>query len=286
MDRSALLVCFTLIALSGCADVSLPDEAGEPAQTASGAVSTSQQSDGTWKATRTEIGHVPFAAGDDVEASTAAGAVTVNDRGSGQAKASANLWARGDTEKGARDRLATLRFELGGPGVQAHVVSPGPWTDKGGSITIQLPTKDVDQLTVDVSAGAIAVSGIHAGSMSLETSAGAVTVTGKVNELDVSSSSGAIDLNIDAMASGTWTASTSAGAIVLEVTESSQRGYDMQASTTAGSIQFDFDDTEVVSSNPGYAGGSRHERTNGYSGRAIQTEIDLTTSAGQIVAGS
>lgn len=319
MARSVLLVMLAMMMLSGCADVApeglqeAPPESpgGDTGQTGdgslgtqSGKVTVSKQGD-RWKAMRTEVGDLAFSAGQDIDASTVNGAVTLNEGGRGSAHIAATLWAYGDTEQQARQGLQTLSLRLSGPGVEAHVkASDNQWSNKGGNLAINVPVVDVDAVTLSTTNGAVTIDDLEATvaeidttngavecrftskKLVVETTNGAVTCSGTFNDVIIDTTNARIALDIKAAASGKWSIDSTNAIVDLTVVEDSQRGYDVQAQTTNGQIDFDFRETEEVDSSSGYVSKSRHERTESYGSRAIQTSVSIDTTNGAIEAGS
>lgn len=297
------IVAALAVPLAGCVDADFAggeDEAGHTSQP--GEVSAQQQSNGRWIARRTDSAEGAFASGGDVRAVTVNGAVSVGVGSHSGFTAKALLWAYGDSETEARDRLEAMRLRIGS-GADAQVTAPD-WHDRGGDAILRVPVGDVGDVTAKTTNGAITIDDLQASTvdadtsngaidcdvsaqqLALRTTNGAITCTATVRDADLSTSNGQIDVELRPSGTGTWDLDTTNGAIDLQVVEDSGIGYDVRGETTNGGITFDFSDTETVSSQSTFTGGSRHERTHGFSSRAIQTTITLDTGNGSIEAGS
>lgn len=230
------------------------------------------------------------ATGDDVTLRTGNGAIDAFDT---TGKSTISMWGQGDTEAEARDRLASLQLETDSKTV---IVFTDSWNNRGASIEAPVGGGQLDHLEASTGNGAVDVTGVTSKTLDVDSGNGAIDIQGSFESIHADTGNGAIDQSgpvgdmtletgngaIDAAPTargGTWTFSSGNGAMDLEIVEGPTFGYDIQATTPNGGIEFELSETEPVGQQSARA---KHERTTEFEGRAIQTTVTMTTGNGAI----
>ncbi len=278
---------------------------GSSGESSSGDVTIRKDGD-TYIATRIVDADGPFLKGADITLDTTNGFVTLaGTRSSGYAL-TATLEGRGDSESEARERLDALGVDIGDAGglsITGTNSDHPDWQGRSVSLDVSVPS-NVGHIDIDTTNGFVTLEDLDADNVNVDTlngfvegtmaahdvhvtsSNGFITWVGDVADFIVSTSNAFVTVDVRPIASGTWDIDTLNGAIHLTLVEDASRGYDIRGSTTNGAIDFDFKDTEEVSTGGGFVGQERHEKTVGYETRATQVSVDLDTMNGGITGRS
>lgn len=268
------------------------------------------QSNDQWFARQTVILKNDASGGSgDASFETVSGGVEVVARSGSDYQITVSLEGRGDSEQQALDRLEDLgvvHTDEGSWTLATRVTNDNDrWNGQTGAIHASIPASSWDSLLAKTVSGGVSVTGhtaddlearavsggvscsdVSASSLTLHTESGGIDCDATADDVEISATLGSIDVALEADASGDWELSTTSGGIELTAPEDGQRGYDITAHATSGGVDFDFQDTQVVSAKDDSSGESRHERTNSFSSRSIQTTVDLEVVSGGIEAGS
>jgi hypothetical protein len=135
-----------------------------------------------------------------------------------------------------------------------------------------------NEILLHTSNGRIALDKVYADIISGSTSNGRISGEVEATITDLSTSNGSIDLTIPATRSSNYALDTSNGSIDLTLPKSTNIGYDINLSTSVGSVSVDLPNL-VYSVNE-----SRRKvaSTEGYLGKEIQVKIAAETSIGSI----
>lgn len=193
---------------------------------------------------------------------------------------------RGLTEEEAQQRLDDA-WSWSHEDASGHHLKAGPTTAGlgllgAGLVGVQyqvvLPEWVVLELSSRTTNGAVALAFGQARSVDVTTTNGAVSLQGRVQDVRVDTSNGAIAALVSPAADGAFDLRTSNGAITLQVPEDARRGYDVDAQTTNGRVEILLRDGAVQEE------GRNHKtfRTEGYEGREVRTEAKLATTNGSV----
>jgi len=146
-------------------------------------------------------------------------------------------------------------------------------------IEVVLPSEATIDLDISTSNGDVRLIDISGDTLEIHTSNGRL-IFNNVNAEDISgqTSNGRIECTFPCEVSGQYRLSTSNGAIDLEVSSSSEVGYDLALSTSNGDIDIDLSDM-VYSVNE-----DKHKEaiSEGFSSKSVQISIEAETSNGNI----
>lgn len=275
-----------------------------------GPIETTQRPDGEWRASQqvTVVGDHGGADRADWTLRSVNGHATAAAGSGSDYTVVAQLEARADTETQARQRLQELRVrhdaDIGATATVSVVVEdtgPDPkWRKKSADLQADLPDTHYTSLDVRTTNGRVAADGFDGQTLRLASTNGEVraesiafqevdasttnspvTVTGTVDDLEAGTTNGGVTIDARAAASGSWSGSATNGDVRVTVPESGSRGYDVEGSTTNGEVTFDFSETEPMGQQ---SRTQKHERTQGYADRGIQTAIDLSSTNGSVTA--
>jgi hypothetical protein len=204
----------------------------------------------------------------------------------------ARLWARGDTEQQARDRLATVSVEFSlqtAPqlALRAEVVTtegPDSWNDKGGDLHLDLPAS-VTLSSADLAStnGGITTQGLAIDQLATRTTNGDLVAKGTVSSWNGRTTNGDASADLQApMATGTFDVATTNGGISMVLREDASHGVDAVGHTTNGDVAFRFADAGPVGPQSDTDG---HVQTAGYASKDVQTALRLASTNGAIEAG-
>ena len=204
----------------------------------------------------------------------------------------AHLWARGDTEQEARARLDTVRVDFTADAgsvftltamVRTSNPSSNAWSERGGSLAATVPSGTAfcnAKLTTtngDASSHALAVA-----ARETTTTNGDVEATGAVPSWTGRTTNGDADGDLTASASGWIDLSTTNGEVDVTLRLAASHGIDATASTTNGDATLSFAGASPIGSQ---SETSAHVRTSDYSAKAVQTELKLRSTNGDVTAG-
>lgn len=277
---------------------------GEPRRS-DGAVTTQQRPDGTWVARRTVSIDGDLASGTraQVVLSTANGGIDAVAAGDGY-QVVARLEGRGGSEEEARRNLDGLTVDHQDRTEDVRTlrtqVKAADWQDKQASLEARYDAPDLRRLDASTTNGGVSATGFTGDTVELGTTNGgvacsdlavrslrAVTTNGGIDcqavadDVDAQATNAGIDLDLEARASGSWTAATTNGGVHLKTPEDGSRGHDVTGHATNGRVEFRFQETEPVGDQ---SDRHRHERTQGFEDRDIQTVVDLSATNGGVTA--
>lgn len=149
---------------------------------------------------------------------------------------------------------------------------------RSAAYQLVLPEWVVLDVKADTSNGAITIGHFRATALVAHTSNGAITVAGVARNVDLDTSNGAITATLAPDSEGAWRASTSNGAITLEVEEGRSLGYDVDATTSNGRITILLDDGDLTTDERNH----KHFTTEDFASRAHRATVTLETSNGAI----
>ncbi len=144
----------------------------------------------------------------------------------------ARLFAWGDTEQQARDRLAEMAFEYGADDgsvfdLDVRLVAPDR-SSRGASLALALPAVHLDRLVIDSSNGALSVEGFNGGDWNLDSSNGGVSVDdASLDTLAIDTSNGHVrvtDATLDELVIDSSNAGVDLEAVVDDLTVDSSNG--------------------------------------------------------------
>lgn len=229
-----------------------------------------------------------------VDLETVNGGISIDSGDSDAWSFIATIKTRALTEDAARSGLDSA-WTWGHERDGAHVLYAKPQrtptldalgaTLESATYEIVLPGWLVLELVAKGTNGAIAVA-LDTDGLTAETTNGAIVLAGAVTDASLKTSNGAITAALTPARSGTITASTTNGAIAINVPEGREMGYDIEGRTTNGDVQILLEDGTVKESSESYVDKSASFRTDGYEARAVQTKMSLETTNGNIVVGA
>lgn len=143
---------------------------------------------------------------------------------------------------------------------------------------ITLSDIESERITLKTSNGQIELNNVYADVIDAATSNGGISGAFKASDTSLSTSNGAIDLEILSSSSGNYKLSTSNARIDLEVSSSTEIGYDLDLSTSNASIDVDVPNLD-------YSTNERTRKvakTNNFESKNVKISIDAGTSNGSI----
>lgn len=143
---------------------------------------------------------------------------------------------------------------------------------------IYLNDVEGDSLTFKTSNGEIVFDGVSAQSISGETSNGRIKGDLEAPDTFLSTSNGEIELNLPCTVTGEYVLRTSNGGIDLEVSPSSDVGYDLDLSTSNGNIDINLPNLEYSLNQKN----SKKARTSDFEDKPVRITIDGDTSNSNI----
>jgi len=220
---------------------------------------------------------------------------------------SALIRAKGTSDADAQKNLDALELDLDESTVLGkrklvlrHNIAPTRTGYYSISVEVKLPADAVINLNLDSSNGGFTLTDMDCGRIELSTSNGGVTfddVTGDTvlvdtsnggirGELDatdvnVDTSNGGIKLTLPSTRSGRYVLDTSNGVINLDLSASSEVGYDLKLSTSNGGLSVSLPDM-VYSLNRDKR---KEAKTDDFSMKAVKIAIDASTSNGGMDIG-
>jgi hypothetical protein len=215
--------------------------------------------------------------------------------------------AKGTSDDDAQRNLETLVLDLDESTVLGkrklvlrHNISPMRTNYYSISVEVRLPADAVIDLNLDSSNGGFTLTDMDCGRIELSTSNGGVTfndVTGDTvlvdtsnggvrgdldaTDVNVDTSNGGIKLTLPSTRSGRYVLDTSNGVINLDLSASSEVGYDLKLSTSNGGLSVSLPDM-VYSLNRDTR---KEAKTEGFSGKDVKITIDAGTSNGGMDIG-
>ncbi|MDD5502324.1 MAG: hypothetical protein PHH26_02540 [Candidatus Thermoplasmatota archaeon] len=281
--------------------VTIPSEHGTPIIDES-AVSTSQDDSGKWHATKTVTITNGFGGADECSLGldTVNGGILVQAWNEGGYKTVANLEGMGDTEQQAKNNLESLTVthsdELSGGrislktavdvenslGILPIDIFGNDWQNKCATISACVPQSAFYTVDASTTNGDVAATtSLRGEKFTARTTNGAAICSGGFNSLDISTTNGAIEVEIASAASGAYNLETTNGAISMRVKNNGDYGYDVSCKTTNGMLTIYLSNTETIEESDT----SKHVRTEYYGSREIQIKATLNTTNGAIYVG-
>ena len=211
----------------------------------------------------------------------------------------ASLSARADTEQQARDNLARLdvvhtdKLASGRLTLSTLIQFPPNVQGLAGDLAASLPAKPSYILSLESTNGDLDVDGLGGSSVSArttnggiglaasfnsvvaDTTNGGVGLDGTFNRGDVGTTNGDVTGTVRTTASGSWDVETTNGDIDLDFEGGPDHGFDVSGSCTNGSVDLDVAGSEAVGTQ---SRTSKHVRSSGFSGKAVQVTVDLSTT--------
>lgn len=228
----------------------------------------------------------------DVDLETFNGDVDLSDHAEGGWSLVAVLRARGASEAEAKANLDKIAFAWGHQEGDTHFLAAkaqSPREPAGGhsaSLAAELPRSILLVASLGTSNGDVRVADVATDGLAAHTSNGNVEIDASVTQADLRTSNGKVDARLDPTGSGRIGASTSNGAITLELPEDARHGYDLDARTSNGKVAINLRDGETkrdAPSNPYYdPQNDARFTTRGYASRGVQSIVHLVTSNGAI----
>lgn len=143
---------------------------------------------------------------------------------------------------------------------------------------IYLNDIDGDSLTIETSNGEIVFDSVSAQTISGETSNGRIKGNLEAPDTFLSTSNGEIELNLQCTVTGEYILRTSNGGIDLEVSPSTDVGYDLDLSTSNGNIDINLPNLEYSLNQKD----SKKARTSDFEDKPVRLTIEGDTSNGNI----
>ncbi len=259
----------------------------------------------TYRATEDVTLNAPIEAGTvSLSVESVNGAVEVTSWSGDTVKIDLEIKAKGSSTEDAEDNLDEFRYDLindvsGGEQELAltfPMSSLTLWNTYSVFIQVYVPEGEMDEIIIDTTNGAITVDGLEISELNLDTTNGAIrlsdvqtsTITAHTTNGGISgtlsstvgfitTTNGAIDLNLDSQ-SGSYNLDTTNGSIDLNLPSGSDIGYNINLDTSIGSI-------DVNLPNIDYSVDRSREKvgeTVGYDSKTVQIEIDADTTIGGI----
>lgn len=228
----------------------------------------------------------------DVDVETFNGDVTLTDARGDAWGFVATLKARGTTADDATRNLDEIDFRWAHEDASGHFVDvaaehEGTSDGRSAQIELHMPRAVSLVLVAATSNGDIDVSGLRTQGLALATSNGDVRGRADVEQVNVATSNGEVDLELAPSGDGRWTIATSNGKIGLKIPEGAAYGYEIEGTTSNGEVDYALRDGEEGPCPPGsqyYTPPCTHRTftTRGFSGRDAQVRATLATSNGDI----
>jgi hypothetical protein len=212
--------------------------------------------------------------------------------------------ARGTTDKAAERNLEDFKYTFDESTVQGrkklvlrHNVQPSDTSKYSLHVEVSLPaeaTIDLDltssngvielgditgeSLKLHTSNGEVVLDDVYAEVISVETSNGRIRGRVEAPEMTLTTSNGQIDLSLPCTVTGRYTITTSNGAVDLAVSSNAEVGYDIDLSTSNGSIDIDLPDLSYTTNQR-----TRKEaHTTDFDSKDVQITINASTSNSDI----
>jgi hypothetical protein len=143
---------------------------------------------------------------------------------------------------------------------------------------ITLSDIESERITLKTSNGGIELNNVYTEVIDGETSNGAITGAIEAPDTSLSTSNGAIDLELLSTSSGNYILSTSNARINLELSSSTEVGYDLDLSTSNANIDIDIPNLDYTTNQR-----TRKEaKTKNFETKSIKIKIDAETSNSSI----
>ncbi len=155
---------------------------------------------------------------------------------------------------------------------------------RGDALDITTSTGDIDgtvhynDASISVSTGDTDLEGTLVRFVS-SGSTGSIDFDGRMDSADIERSTGDISLDVTPAASGAYDIDVSTARVDIDIAGGGARGQDVAASTSTGRLEVDLIDGETVGPQDE---DNVHVRTKGFSNKAIQTTVSITTSTGDV----
>jgi hypothetical protein len=234
----------------------------------------------------------------DVTLTTAVGGIDADDWSDGGYRVVVHLATNGQTEQEARARMAQMKvahtdtLSSGRLTLKTAVTGPG-----GGGIDADLPPEPSYRLTMSADTGGVSTSGLGGSVLTLDADTGGIQAFGSFNTVTLTTDTGGIEVEgvinslratvgtggfsgaIEASATGTYTIDVDTGGIDLTLAGGSQHGYDVTADADTGGVSLDLPGSTAVGTQ---SSSHKHERTDGFTSKGIQTTVSASTGTGGV----
>jgi hypothetical protein len=191
-----------------------------------------------------------------------------------------------DNDVAGTQRLS-LEFTVPGDNWSNYAITVSAKVPEGVTLDLDVATSNGEIVLTDVSGrdmvlhtsnGRMALDKVYAETIRGSTSNGRISGEVEASIVDLSTSNGSIDLTIPATRSGDYALDTSNGSIDLTLPKSTNIGYEINLSTSLGSVNVDLPNLSYTINE------SRRKvaSTDGYLGKEIQVKIAAETSIGSI----
>ncbi len=242
-----------------------------------GQIQTEETSDG-WRAWVVHRSTGEARATMSLEASTVNGQIELAGDGEG-AYASVMAWARGDTEQEARDRLEAVEVTLSvSDGHLEAMADSDSWEQRGADIEARVPPSTTLEGNAGTTNGQITLDELAVQDFSVGTTngqiEGSLTAAGSFS---AGTTNGEIDLALEPTGDLSLDAGNTNGDIQLDLLESDQIGYIVDASTSNGEISESMDEASLDGDEQ-----AATLRTQNAQNREIQVQGTASTTNGDI----
>ncbi len=143
---------------------------------------------------------------------------------------------------------------------------------------ITLSDIEGDSVYLRTSNGALELNNVYAEEIDGETSNGALSGTFEAPDTSLSTSNGAIDINLPCTFSGNYRLHTSNARIDLKLSSSTQVGYDLDLSTSNANINVDVQNLEYTTNQQT----RKATKTENFASKSVKITIDADTSNSNI----
>jgi hypothetical protein len=154
-------------------------------------------------------------------------------------------------------------------------INPNLVSSNGG---ITLTNIEGELIYLRTSNGALNLNNVYANEIDGETSNGGVSGTLEAPDTSLSTSNGAIDLDLPCTVSGNYRLRTSNGRINLELSSSTQVGYDLTLSTSNGNVNVDVPNLEYTTNQRT----RKVAKTENFASKNVKISVDADTSNSNI----
>ena len=186
-----------------------------------------------------------------------------------------------------RTQDISLGYDIPSTSKSRYAIGVEVFLPADGSINLNLASSnggitlsdiEGDRVYLKTSNGAFELNNVYAEEIDGETSNGALSGTFEAPNTSLSTSNGAIDLNLPCTLSGNYRLSTSNSRIDLKLSSHTQVGYDLELSTSNGNINVDVPNLEYTTNQST----RKAAKTEKFASKSVKITIDAGTSNGDI----
>jgi DUF4097 and DUF4098 domain-containing protein YvlB len=181
----------------------------------------------------------------------------------------------------------SLGYDIPSTSKSRYAIGVEVFLPAGGSINLNLVSSnggitlsdiEGERVYLRTSNGAFELNNVYAEEIDGETSNGALSGTFEAPDTSLSTSNGAIDLNLPCTLSGNYRLSTSNSRIDLKLSSNTQVGYDLEFSTSNGNINVDAPNLEYTTNQST----RKVAKTENFASKNVKITIDADTSNSNI----